>query len=160
MVRHRCITLYFSRTTRNGTQADTEHDDSLRIYKNSENNIRMIYTDRSDESAPYIDIMNVNYQQMMLYLYRLFWLLAMDSDPFHSVQLFIPGYPTVLMPVATIQANINQLMDLLGSTCIAWPAIGSLNQSAPIRNPQQSSNSSSSENTSSNMSSSTNVSGI
>jgi hypothetical protein len=160
MARHRCITLYFSRVTRNGSQANPEHDDSLRIYKNSENNIRMIYTDRSEESAPYIDVMNVNYQQMMLYLYRLFWLLAMDSDPFHSVQLFIPGYPTVLMPVAAIQANINQLMDLLGSTCIAWPAIGSQQQSAPIRNPQQPTNSGSGEDAGSNVGSSANVGSV
>ena len=160
MARHRCITLYFSRVARSGGQAAPENDDSLRIYKNGENSIRMIYTDRSEPNAPYVDIMNVNYQQMLLYLYRLFWLLAMDTDPFHSVQLFIPGYPTVLMPISAIQTNINHLMDLLGSTCIAWPAIARQEQSAPIRNPQQSTDSSSSENTSSNVSSSANVGSV
>ena len=160
MTRHRCITLYFSRVGRNGSQADPVNDDSIRIYKNNENSIRMIYTDRSDPDAPYVDIMNVNYQQMLLYLYRLFWLLAMDTDPFHSVQMFIPGYPTVLMPVTAIQGNINHLMDLLSSTCIAWPAIARAEQSAPIRNPQQATNSSSSEDTSSNVYPSTNIGGI
>lgn len=160
MARHRCMTLYFSRVGRGGGQATPENDDSLRIYKNGENSIRMIYTDRSEPAAPYVDIMNVNYQQMLLYLYRLFWLLAMDTDPFHSVQLFIPGYPTVLLPVSSIQANINHLMDLLGSTCIAWPAIARQDQSAPIRNPQQPADRSGSENTSSNMSTSTDVGGV
>ena len=71
-----------------------------------------------------VDVNTLNYQQLNAYLCRVFWLCALDDDPFKSVQLFIPGYPTVLLEVKKLQPIIPQILELLASTYSTWPQIG------------------------------------
>ncbi len=110
-------------------------DDTLRISKLGENSVRTIYIEKSGDGAV-IDTSLMNYQGLMAYLYRVFYLLGLDEDPFASVQFFIPGYPTILIEVATLHANVNTLMELVMSTCWSWPAVGRLAPRAPQPQPQ------------------------
>ena len=118
------ITLRFIRRTPTGL-ADTNpaNDDILRITKLGENNLRVIYTERS-EAGPQIDVMTYSYATCIAYLYRVFWLLGLDEDPFQSVQLGIPGYPTCLVQVAELRQNLQHIMELMMNSCIAWPTSG------------------------------------
>ncbi len=85
--------------------------------------MRAIYTERSIDGTT-VDVQTLSYQQCLVYIYRIFNLLTLDEDPFESVQLFLPAYPTVLLKVETLRAHIPQLMEALASTCVQWPAIG------------------------------------
>jgi hypothetical protein len=100
-----------------------ETDDILRITKIGDNLVRAVYTERSGDGSV-IDIMKLSYHQLFAYIYRMFWLLSLDEDPFVSVQIFLPCYPTILLAVSSIQTHINQLMELLSTTIMAWPTRG------------------------------------
>ncbi len=124
MPAHRTIELRFIRRSETGQlQHDSSLDDLLKITKLGENLVRAIYTERSVDGAT-VDVQTFSYQHCLVYVYRIFNLLTLDEDPFESVQLFLPAYPTVLLKVETLRAHIPQLMEALASTCIQWPAIG------------------------------------
>jgi len=124
MPAHRTIELRFIRRSATGQlQHDASLDDLLKITKLGENSVRAIYTERSVDGAT-IDVQTLTYQQCLLYVYRIFNLLTLDEDPFESVQLFLPAYPTVMLKVETLRTHIPHLMEALASTCTQWPAIG------------------------------------
>jgi hypothetical protein len=124
MPAHRTIELRFIRRSETGQlQHDASLDDLLKITKLGENLVRAIYTERSIDGTT-VDVQTLSYQQCLVYIYRIFNLLTLDEDPFESVQLFLPAYPTVLLKVETLRAHIPQLMEALASTCVQWPAIG------------------------------------
>jgi hypothetical protein len=118
MPSHRAIEFRFIRQTN-----QSQPDDILKITKLGENSVRTIYTERSDDGVV-VDVHTQTYQSALVYIYRIFNLLTLDEDPFQSVQLFLPGYPTVLLSIATLRANIPLLMESLAATCTQWPAIG------------------------------------
>lgn len=99
------------------------HDDILVIQKLGENNLRVTYTERTVDGE-LADTTVMTYQKMIHYVSRILWLLGLDSDPFFSVQVMIPGYPTVLIPVARIQEQAVIILDLLLNTCWHWPLPG------------------------------------
>ena len=105
--------------------ADTNpnRDDILNITRMGENALRLSYTEKSEDGV-IVDVMNFTQQQTMSYMYRLLWLLSMDSDPFQSVQFFLPGYPTFLVLSSAIQQNVPQILDIVFSVCLTWPAAG------------------------------------
>jgi hypothetical protein len=76
----------------------------------------------------------MTYQKMIHYVSRILWLLGLDSDPFFSVQVMIPGYPTVLIPVARIQEQAVIILDLLLNTCWHWPTAGRV---VPLNTPNR-----------------------
>lgn len=98
-------------------------DDLLKIIKLGENSVRCLYTEKSADSRT-CDTMIFTYQQLMAYLYRIFFLLGLDEDPFKSVQFFIPGYPTVLVEVTALQRHLPQIMEIMTATCWSWPSVG------------------------------------
>ena len=100
-----------------------KRDDVLKITYSGNNSIRLIYTEWSDDGAV-VDIMNFKVNQMITYLYRVFWLLGLDEDPFQSVQFFIPGYPSTLLHTAAVKQNTPHLLELIISTCSDWPISG------------------------------------
>ena len=118
------IQIRFIRQVR-GSHADTNpnRDDILNITRIGENSLRLSYTEKSEDGV-ITDIMNYSQQQTMSYMYRLLWLLSMDSDPFQSVQFFLPGYPTFLVLSSAIQRNVPQILDIVFSVCLSWPAVG------------------------------------
>ena len=120
MPHHHDIQLRF---LRHGSARDSETDDVLRIIKLGENSLRVIYTENSQDGR-IVDIQIMNYSQVTAYLYRIFWMLGLDDDPFDSVQFFIPGYPTVLLRVEVVKAHVNHLMELMANTFWTWPATG------------------------------------
>lgn len=144
MPSHHAITIRFLRQQANGfANGRPSTDDILTVTKLGENSVRLVYSEASDDGKT-IDVMQFTYQQFIAYLYRVFWLLGLDEDPFKSVQLFIPGYPTILLEVGTLRQNVNVLLELVMSTCFAWPTIGRLPTTSfpPVRNPEQPTNSS------------------
>lgn len=129
------ISIRFLRQLATGfASGSPSSDDVLTVTKLGENSVRLVYTEASGDGRT-IDIMQFTYQQFIAYLYRVFWLLGLDEDPFKSVQFFIPGYPTVLIEIKSLQANVNVLLELVMSTCFAWPAIGRLVPS--VRDPEE-----------------------
>jgi hypothetical protein len=118
------IQLRFIRRTDIGTpESNSALDDQLVIHKLGENNLRVTYTERTVDGV-LTDTTMMTYQKMIHYTSRLLWLLALDSDPFYSVQLMIPGYPTVLVLVSRLQEQAAIILDLLINTCWHWPAAG------------------------------------
>ena len=117
------IQIRFIRQVR-GEYADSNpnRDDILTITRMGENALRLCYTEKSEDGAV-VDIMNYTQQQTMSYMYRLLWLLSMDSDPFQSVQFFLPGYPTFLVLTRMITQNVPQILDIIFSVCLTWPSI-------------------------------------
>jgi len=98
-------------------------DDILTIARQGENALRLVYTEKS-EDGPVVDVMNFSQQQTMSYICRVLWLLGMDADPFQSVQFFLPGYPTFLITTNAIMHNVPQIIDIIYSVCLSWPAAG------------------------------------
>lgn len=105
-------------------------DDVLRIQRIAENSYRVVYTERSGDGS-YIDIMTLSNQTLLAYLYRIFWLLGLDEDPFESVQLFVPGYPTCLVKTANVKANVPNLLDIIITNCWNWPTVGAEREEVP-----------------------------
>jgi hypothetical protein len=118
------IQLRFIRRSNTGTpEPNSALDDLLLIQKLGENNLRVTYTERTIDGE-LADTTTMTYQKMIHYVSRILWLLGMDADPFFSVQIMIPGYPTVLIPIARIQEQSVMILDLLLNTCWHWPAAG------------------------------------
>ena len=116
--------LRFLRRAANGAaRMNPATDDLLKISKLGENSVRCIYTEKSDGETT-IDTIIMNYQQLLAYLYRIFFLLGLDDDPFQSVQFFIPGYPTVLIQVSALRQHLPQIIEIMCSTCWSWPNVG------------------------------------
>jgi hypothetical protein len=121
MPAHNAIELRFLR--QQGTREPCT-DDILEIKKMGENMVRATYREREPGGSLTIDTQLMGYQQLFAYLYRIFWVLSIDTDPFESVQLRVPGYPCVLLSVSTLQQNLTAIMELMISTCWNWPGVG------------------------------------
>ena len=114
-------------------------DDILRISKLGENNLRVTYTERSDDGV-LCDSLVMGYQRFLHYIWRLLWLLSVDVDPFQNIQLIIPGYPIVLIPVSTVSQHMAIILDILMTTCWQWPRqvaeVSPPPAPSPLRTPQ------------------------
>jgi len=108
-------------------ETDPRKDDILRINRTGENAYRVIYTEKSGGDTV-VDIMNYTNQQLLAYLYRMLWLVGIDEDPFQSIQVFVPGYPTCLFHVGTLKQNVAPILDLIISSCWNWPTASSEKQ--------------------------------
>jgi hypothetical protein len=125
-----------------------KQDDVLRITHVGENSLRLIYTEWSDD-GPTVDIMTYKTNQLIAYLYRVFWLLGLDEDPFESVQFFVPGYPSFIIPIRVVKENASHLLDLVVATCSEWPRVGASSSTGAgvgpnllfVRRPDQPANS-------------------
>ena len=156
------ITLRFLRKTRTGlADPDPRTDDQLTIVKLSENSVRVVYREIQD-GIQLMDVNHMNYMQLNAYICRIFWLLALDDDPFKSVQFFIPGYPTILIDVTKLQAIIPQILEMLSSTYTSWPLIGTNPNlfTRPVAVPQEATNSTQSQERRNSVSSTANPSSL
>jgi hypothetical protein len=97
-------------------------DDLLEVIKLGENNLRVTYTERTEDGV-LRDTQIMCYQRFLHYMWRILWLLSVDADPFQNIQLMIPGYPVVLIPVATVNQQSLTVMDILLTTCWQWPVV-------------------------------------
>jgi hypothetical protein len=113
------------RFLRSAGESSANTDDVLRIYKMGENTVKTIYREHTESGRGNVSVNTMNYQQLVSYLYRIFWLLGIDDDPFRSVQFFIPGYPTSLIMVETVKKNMQALFDLLMNSIWSWPRFAS-----------------------------------
>lgn len=113
------ISLRFIRKTRLDSP---RMDDELQIKKLGENNLRVLYVDSSEEGQ-LRDVTHMTYHKLLHYITRIMWLLTVDTDPFISVQVNIPGFPVTLIPVAALQTSMMPLMDILINTCWQWPVL-------------------------------------
>ena len=119
MPRQRCIQMRFIRRGSN----DPDRDDILKVTKLGENSLRIVYTEKNEYDS-FTDYLQVNYNQFISYIYRMITLLTLDEDPFQSVQFFIPGYPTLLISVATLKVQTPYILEMIISTLWNWPNIG------------------------------------
>jgi hypothetical protein len=107
-------------------------DDVLRIQRVADDSYRIIYTERSCDKAQ-VDVISLTNQTLLAYLYRMFWLLGLDEDPFESVQLFVPGYPTSLVKAANIKTCVPNMLDIIITNCWNWPSIGAESDTEDLR---------------------------
>jgi hypothetical protein len=98
-------------------------DDVMSIKRVEENSYIVVYMEKSKDGTV-VDVMKYNNQQLLAYLYRAFWLTSMDEDPFESVRLFIPGFPTCLLSVPTLKQQIPYVLDIIINNCWSWPTAG------------------------------------
>ena len=122
------IELRFIRIAAGGrAETNPALDDVLKIRPSADparlNSFRIVFLERSGES-PNVDIMTLSQEQLLAYLYRLFWSMTIDDDPFQSVQFFVPGIPTFLVLASTVTKNLPQLLDIIMSVCWNWPTLG------------------------------------
>jgi hypothetical protein len=131
------IQIRFIRRKPDGT-ADTNpvNDDLLRIARINANTMRVVYVEQGTDGAT-IDYITCTTQQLLCYLYRLFWLITLDEDPFHSVKFYLPGFATFQMSTSAVQSYVPNLLDLVLSLCWNWPGIGHL-PNEPVRNSSHS----------------------
>jgi hypothetical protein len=128
------IVIYFIRRPQPGrTDSVPDRDDCLRLERLGENNIRVIYTERSTD-GPIVDTTTMTYQKLTHYLYRTFWMLTVSEDPFHSVQVMIPGYPSFTLTVEFVKTFSTIIVDLILTTCWQWPTV-SRQAPPPLRDP-------------------------
>jgi hypothetical protein len=115
--------MRFIRRTQDGrADPDSQHDDLMRILKVGENSVRVVYSERSADGV-ISDTIVLTYFQLIVYLQRIFWMLSIDEDPFQSVQFFLPGFPTVLLQVNTLQQNVLRILEMVLSSCVMWPTV-------------------------------------
>ena len=105
-----------------------EFDDCITIRKLTENRIKVTYVEKSGDE-PIVDISYMGYQQLMIYIYRVLFLLVIDNDPFLSVQFIFPGYPSTLITIPNLKDRIPTMMELVWSTCVSWPSSSSASAS-------------------------------
>ena len=98
-------------------------DDVMSIKRVEEDSYVVVYMEKSKDGTV-VDILRYNNQQLLAYLYRAFWLTSIDEDPFESVRLFIPGFPTCLISMPTFKQQIPYLLDIIIHTCWNWPIMG------------------------------------
>ncbi len=115
---------------------DAEADDHLSITKIAENRLRIKYTERIF-GGNNVDLQVLNYSEMYMYMMRLSHMLKIDEDPFRSVQFFIPGYPTALIAISNMEANLPILMNIIMGTCFNWPKIAPISF---VGSPEESTN--------------------
>lgn len=121
MPTYHAMEMRFIRRTQDGrADPDSRHDDLMRILKVGENSVRVVYSERSADGV-ISDTIVLTYFQLIVYLQRIFWMLSIDEDPFQSVQFFVPGYPTVLLQVGTLQQNVSRILEMVISACVMWP---------------------------------------
>jgi hypothetical protein len=93
---------------------------------------KIIYTEKNNDEAT-VDLITYTNQQLIAYLYRVFWLTNLDEDPFQYIQFFVPGYPTSLLTIPALRQNIPNAIDLVASTCLNWSTIGQVRTDDPVR---------------------------
>jgi hypothetical protein len=72
------------------------------------------------------------------------WLVTVDTDPFISVQVMIPSYPTSLIAADKLVPAIPIIMDMVMGICWQWPTVSNtevtplriVNDTTPIEAPQ------------------------
>jgi hypothetical protein len=107
------------------TEQMPEFDDTIMIKKLTENRLRVTYTEKSGDE-PIVDISYMGYQQFMIYMHRVLFLLVIDNDPFLSVQFMMPGYPSTLVTIPNLKERMTPLLEILWSTCVNWPTTGNV----------------------------------
>ena len=121
---HNTIDIRFIRRTPAGqAESNPKRDDLLHIARISDNMHRVTYTERSNRD-PMVDVCRLNNHQLLAYLYRAFWLTSIDEDPFQSMQIFVPCYPSCLVSVALVKQNFAHFLDLVATTYLNWPTRG------------------------------------
>lgn len=147
MPRHRSIQIRF---IRKGVP-DPSRDDILKVTKVGENSLRLVYSERNAYDT-FTDYLHVSYAQFIAYMYRTILLLTLDEDPFQSVQLFVPTYPTLLLSVSALKENTGYILEMITNTMSNWPLASRFNEpegptsshtvttSLPVGSPQEAPN--------------------
>ncbi len=131
------ILMYFIRRPPPGrTDSPPDRDDCMRLEKIGENNVRVTYTERSTD-GPIIDTTTMSYQKLTHYLFRLFWTVSSDDDPFDSIQTMVPGFPSFTLKTDPFKAQMGLIIDMILTTCWQWPTVSRM-PPPPLRGPLES----------------------
>ena len=107
------------------TEQMPEFDDRITITKLTENRLKVVYVEKSGDE-PIVDVSYMGYQQFMIYMHRILYLLIVDNDPFLSVQFMMPGYPSTLVTIPNLKERTIPLLEILWSVCVNWPSTGNV----------------------------------
>jgi hypothetical protein len=78
-------------------------DDEIHIYRDDSKTCRLTHRDGATTSKDSVTMINLPYDDVFVYMKRLFGMLVMDHEPFAFVQFFMPGHPSVLVKTADLQ---------------------------------------------------------
>ena len=106
---------------RDETKQAPECDDRITITKLTENRLKVVYTEKSEPDV-HVDVSYMGYQQALIYLSRVLYMLTIDNDPFLSVQFLFPGYPITLLQIPNLKDRIPMIIETFWTTCMAWPS--------------------------------------
>jgi hypothetical protein len=106
------------RIVRDRSTPDT--DDIIRIQKQNEHTCVVSYTvpnsgDRFRFAAHLRDVSH--------YLYSVFDLLAMDDDPFQSVQFDAPGFPSVIFQLPLTKDNVRTIVSVVKDVIYSYDQV-------------------------------------
>lgn len=99
---------------------DSSRDDMICIECQGEDSYNVYYRD-SDMKNPSVAHMTcLSGDQLDTYLYSLFYLICRDADPFRSVQVTAPCFPTIMLSVESFRSKgvreaLNSILPILHS---------------------------------------------
>jgi hypothetical protein len=105
---------------------DNPQDDIITIYKKGENEYSMSYLDpmTAGHSGKKMLLRGLNKDTILTRLSQTFRIMGLDSEPFESIQLLLPSYPCVLLPVNKLDSYTRDLVyDMVESTMQKWPVV-------------------------------------
>lgn len=105
---------------------DNPQDDIINIYKKGESEYGMSYIDptTSGYSGKKMVLSGLNKDTILTRLSQTFRVMGLDSEPFESIQLLLPSYPCVLLPVNKLDSYTRDLIyDMVESTMQKWPIV-------------------------------------
>lgn len=113
------ITLRFLRKS-GARDISGKKDDVLSIYKTSAG-YNLVYNDQESSVKTYTR--DLTQQQVMQRLSNALRLVAVDDDPFDSVQLLVPNAPSVLLSPEALTSSIRDLFyDTVEAAIEEWPS--------------------------------------
>jgi hypothetical protein len=72
------------------------------------------------------ELKHMNVKEITSYFYRLFDLLLLDDEPFHTIQFSIPTYPSILLEIRKLtRSKIDDFMDVFKNILDEFPVISS-----------------------------------
>jgi len=102
-----------------------EEDDIIYLSKNGDLfNFSYVDPTTTDGKPTRMTVKGLNSNEVLTRLSYTFRLMALDSLPFEAVQLLVPGYPCVVLPVKELDSYTRDLIyDTVDDTMKNWPSV-------------------------------------
>jgi hypothetical protein len=99
------------------------HDDVIKIHGNEASGYYIVYS-TPDTKSSQESLMLFTGEEVDTYLSSLFTLLTKDADPFESLQVLAPGFPSIMLPIDVLKKGTvrQSLFDVLPLLTNFWKA--------------------------------------